>query len=76
VQNYGKSVGRRGCRLPHTGLMRIILDITQDANGRFTGTAKAADGTSERAFYGAMELLSRIEELCDPASPPDATAPG
>ena len=55
--------------------MRIILDITQDAAGRLTGTAKAADGTSERAFHGAMELLSTIEALCDPGTQPDASGP-
>jgi hypothetical protein len=55
--------------------MRIILDITQDAAGRLTGTAKAADGTSERAFHGAMELFSTIEALCDPGTPPGAAGP-
>jgi hypothetical protein len=49
--------------------MRIILDITQDATGHLTGTASAANGTDERAFHGAMELLSSIEELCGPAVP-------
>ena len=49
--------------------MQIILDITQDATGHLTGTAAAAGGTGERAFYGAMELLSSIEELCEPAAP-------
>lgn len=50
----------------HTGSMQIILDITQDATGHLTGTAAAAGGTGERTFYGAMELLSSIEELCEP----------
>ena len=55
--------------------MRIILNITQDAAGRLTGTARAANGTSERAFHGAMELLSTIEALCDPVTPPGAAGP-
>jgi hypothetical protein len=54
--------------------MQIILDITQDAAGHLTGTASAADGAAERTFYGAMELLSSIEELCTPAAPPPAAA--
>jgi hypothetical protein len=62
-------VGRRRRPAPHTFLMRIILDITQDAAGRLTGTAGAADGTDVRPFYGAMELLNTIEELCEPATP-------
>jgi hypothetical protein len=63
-------VGRLEVPVTETVSMRIILDISQDAAGRLTGTAKAADGTRDRAFYGAMELLSCIEELCDPATPP------
>jgi hypothetical protein len=55
--------------------MQIILDITQDATGRLTGTAAAADGTGERTFYGAMELLSSIEELCEPAAPASTAEP-
>jgi hypothetical protein len=54
--------------------MRIILDIAQDVTGHLTGTASAADGTVEYTFYGAMELLSSIEELCIPAGPPPAAA--
>ena len=50
--------------------MQVILDITQDATGRLTGTAHAADGTTARKFHGAMELLTIIEELCDPVPPP------
>ena len=49
--------------------MQIILDITQDATGHLTGTATVVGGTGERTFYGAMELLSSIEELCEPAAP-------
>ena len=59
----------------HTGSMQIILDITQDATGHLTGTAAAAGGTGERAFYGAMELLSSIEELCEPAAPASTAQP-
>lgn len=59
----------------HTGSMQIILDITQDATGHLTGTATAAGGTGERTFYGAMELLSSIEELCEPAAPPSTAEP-
>ena len=55
--------------------MQIILDITQDATGHLTGTAAAAGGTGERTFYGAMELLSSIEELCEPAAPPGTAEP-
>jgi hypothetical protein len=49
--------------------MQIILEITQDANGRLTGTAIASDGGRERTFYGTMELLNSIEEFCSPATP-------
>ena len=59
----------------HTGSMQIILDITQDVTGHLTGTAAAAGGTGERAFYGAMELLSSIEELCEPAAPASTAQP-
>jgi hypothetical protein len=59
---------------PHTVFMRIILDIAQDAAGRLTGTAIAADGTGERGFHGAMDLISIIEELCEPATPPGPAA--
>ncbi len=44
--------------------MQIILDITQDARGRLSGTARTADDTRELTFSGTMELLARIEELC------------
>lgn len=49
--------------------MRIILDISQDSGGRLTGTASAGDGSGQRTFHGAMELLGSIEELCAPAVP-------
>jgi hypothetical protein len=45
--------------------MEIIIDATRDSAGRLSGTAKAAGGTQERTFSGAMELLASIEELCD-----------
>jgi hypothetical protein len=52
--------------------MEIILDITADPAGRLSGTAKAAGGTHERTFSGAMELLASIEELCDTGTQDDA----
>lgn len=62
--DYGRTVGRPAPLAAHTGPMQIILDITQDAGGRLSGTAGTAGETRVLTFSGTMELLARIEELC------------
>jgi hypothetical protein len=53
--------------------MRIILDMAHDAVGHLSGTVRAAGSEHARTFFGAMDLLASIEELCD-YSAPDAAA--
>jgi hypothetical protein len=56
--------------------MKLIIDVVQSPDGRLTGFAVAAGGQAPRPFSGAMELVARVEELCQAAAmSPDTTDP-
>lgn len=50
--------------------MQILLDVTQSAKGRLTGTAGPAADQDRLPFSGTMELVACVEKLCraDPAT--------
>jgi hypothetical protein len=55
--------------------MQILLEITQDQNGRLSGSAgliPPTAGASPVPFSGTLELLASVEDLCR-RCPPTAT---
>jgi hypothetical protein len=44
--------------------MQIVINVTEDADGRLSGTAGPAGGGVELPFSGRMELLDCLEQLC------------
>ncbi|MGC9962799.1 MAG: hypothetical protein ABSE47_12985 [Acidimicrobiales bacterium] len=48
--------------------MEIILSVTVSPSGQLSGTARLATGEAEVVFTGAMELVARIEALCERAA--------
>ncbi len=43
--------------------MKIIVDISQDVDGRAVGTVRAADDPQVRSFSGNLEFLAVVESL-------------
>jgi hypothetical protein len=43
--------------------VQIILDVSQDEDGRAVGTVRAKGQTDSRPFSGNLELLALIEDL-------------
>lgn len=50
--------------------MRIVLDVTQTADGRLAGDLRMAGSRASRPFEGIIELVGLIEVFL--ASPPPA----
>jgi hypothetical protein len=54
----------------------IVLHLTANPNDHVEGTARRADSTGTTnglPFFGAIELLARLEQLADPE--PDTDRP-
>ncbi len=52
----------------HPEAMEIIVGVTVSPSGQLSGTARLATGEAEEVFTGAMELVARIEALCERAA--------
>jgi hypothetical protein len=56
--------------------VQIIVNISQDEDGRAVGTVRAAGRARARSFSGNLEFLALIEDLYQVSTEPAGTKAG